>query len=127
MRSETHTDPKLVYMARRLHDHASKLVHAGQSESVPRRRDTVYTEYASFVGFLVDRYGVERFEELVKTIPGPDPTRVITIMIGPGIPTPTPWPTPDPAYEPPMADYRAVYGRRFEELQMDWLGLLRAG
>ncbi len=93
------------------------------------RRDTLYTEYASFVGFLIDRYGVERFGELVKTIPGPDPTKVITITIGPGIPTPTamPVPTPDPDYRPPMADYRAVYGLSFEQLQRDWLRLLTAG
>ena len=91
------------------------------------RRDTLYTEYASFVGFLIDRYGVERFEELADTIPEPDDDIVITITIGPGIPTPTPVPTPDPAYQPPMPDYRAVYGRSLEELERDWLRLLMAG
>ena len=91
------------------------------------RRDTLYTEYASFVGFLIDRYGVERFEELADTIPEPDDDIVITITIGPGIPTPTPVPTPDPAYQPPMPDYRAVYGRSLEELERDWLRLLTDG
>ena len=93
------------------------------------RRDTLYTEYASFVGFLIDRYGVERFEELADTIPEPGLDGVVTITIGPGIPTPTPWPTPTPGPppEPPMPDYRAVYGRSFEELQQDWLRLLTAG
>ena len=94
------------------------------------RRDTLYTlytEYASFVGFLIDGYGVERFEELADTIPEPDGDAVITITIGPGIPTPTPVPTPDPASRPPMADYRAVYGRSLEELERDWLRLLTDG
>ena len=91
------------------------------------RRDTLYAEYASFVGFLIDRYGVERFEELVGTILEPDRDKVITIAIGRGIPAPMPVPTPDPDYRPPMADYGAVYGRRFEELEQDWLRLLMAG
>ena len=93
------------------------------------RRDTLYTEYASFVGFLIDRYGLDRFEELADTIPEPGLDGVVTITIGPGIPTPTPWPTPTPGPppEPPMPDYRAVYGRSFEELQQDWLRLLTAG
>lgn len=80
------------------------------------RRNTLYTEYASFVGFLVDRYGVERFEEVAETIP------VITIVIGRGIPTPTPRPAADCG--PNMADYRAVYGRSLEELEQEWLRLL---
>ena len=86
------------------------------------RRDTLYTEYASFVGFLIDRYGVERFEELADTIPVPDDYTVFTITFGPGIPTPMHRlvPTPAHAYKPPMADYRAVYGRSFEELENEW-------
>ena len=81
------------------------------------------------MGFLIDRYGVEQFEELADTIPEPDHDAFITTKIGPGIPTPTPWPTPTPgpAPEPPMPDYDSVYGLSFEELQQDWLRLLTAG
>ena len=75
------------------------------------RRDTLYTEYASFVGFLIDKYGVERFEELAETI------ATVTITIRPGPPTPT----PAQALRPPMPDYQAVYGRSLEELEQEWL------
>ena len=54
------------------------------------RRDTLYTEYASFVGFLIDRYGMDRFEELTDTIPVMPKTR------GQGILTPTSSPVSTP-------------------------------
>ena len=75
------------------------------------RRDTLYTEFASFVGFLIDKYGVGRFEELMDTMP------ITTITLGPGTPTPSPAPAP-------MPDYRAVYGMSLEELEQEWLRLL---
>lgn len=74
-------------------------------------RDTLYTEYASFVGFLIDTYGLERFEELADTI------ATVTITVSPGAPTPT----PTRALRPPMPDYQAVYGRSLEELEQEWL------
>ena len=74
-------------------------------------RDTLYTEYASFVGFLIDTYGLERFEELADTI------ATVAIAIRPGPPTPT----PAQASRPSTPDYQAVYGRSFEELEQEWL------
>ena len=84
------------------------------------RRDTLYTEYASFVGFLIDRYGMDRFEELTDTIP------VTTITRSPSNLTPAPSlvSTPELVYTPPMADYHAVYGRSLEELEQEWLRTL---
>ena len=84
------------------------------------RRDTLYTEYASFVGFLIDLYGMKRFKELTATV------RVNTSKRGPGISTPTPSlvPAPDPSHTPLMADYHAVYGRSLEELEQEWLRML---
>ena len=63
------------------------------------------------MGFLIDKYGVERFEELAETI------ATVTITIRPGPPTPT----PARALSPPMPDYQAVYGRSLEELEQEWL------
>ncbi len=80
------------------------------------RRDTLYTEYASFVGFLIDKYGLDRFEELADTI------LTVTITVRPAPPTPT----PAHALRPPMPDYQAVYGRSLEELEQDWLRRLDA-
>ena len=62
------------------------------------RRDTLYTEYASFVGFLIDKYGVERFEELAETI------ATVAITIRPDPPTPM----PAQVLRPSMPDYQAV-------------------
>ena len=75
------------------------------------RRDTLYTEYASFVGFLIDAYGLARFEELADTI------LTVTITVRPAPPTPT----PAHALRPPMPDYQSVYGRSLEELEREWL------
>ena len=80
-------------------------------EACLARRDTLYTEYASFVGFLIDGYGMVRFEELVETI------ATVAIMVRPGPPAPT----PSQALRPAMPDYEAVYGRSLEELEQEWL------
>ena len=84
------------------------------------RRDTLYTEYASFVGFLIDWYGMERFEELTDTV------RVITEAFDPSnrMLTLRSVLTPDPVYNLPMVDYRAVYGRSLDELEQEWLRML---
>ena len=81
------------------------------------RRDTLYTEYASFVGFLIDTYSLERFEELADTI------ATVAITVRPAPPTPT----PAQALRPPMPDYQAVYGRSLEELEQEWLRQLAPG
>ena len=75
------------------------------------RRDTLYTEYASFVGYLIDTYGLERFEELADTV------ATVTATVSPGLPTPS----PAQAFRPPMPDYEAVYRRRLEDLEQEWL------
>ncbi len=75
-------------------------------EACLARRDTLYTEYASFVGFLIDGYGLVRFEELAETIA----TVAITVRPGP--------PAPALAQAP---DYQAVYGRSLGELEQEWL------
>ena len=80
-------------------------------EACLARRDTLYTEYASFVGFLIDTYGLARFEELADTI------LTVTITVRPAPPTPA----PARALKPPTPDYQAVYGRSLEELEQDWL------
>lgn len=80
-------------------------------EACLARRDTLYTEYASFVGFLIDGYGLVRFEELAETI------ATVAITVRPGPPTPT----PSRALRAPMPDYQAVYGRSLEELEQEWL------
>ncbi len=75
------------------------------------RRDTLYTEYASFVGFLIDKYGAERFEELADTV------ATVTITVRPDPPTPT----PVQPIRPTTPDYQAVYGLSLEELEQEWL------
>ncbi len=83
-------------------------------EACLARRDTLYTEYASFVGFLIDTYGMERFEELAETIA----TVAVTFSPGPTAPASA------QALRPPMPDYKAVYGRSLEELEQEWLRML---
>lgn len=78
------------------------------------RRDTLYTEYASFVGFLIDSYGLERFEDLADTI------LTVAITVRPDPPTPM----PAQVLRPSMPDYQAVYGRSLEELEQEWLMML---
>ena len=66
-----------------------------------QERDIVYTELASFVDFLVTRYGIGQLHLLLETTPGPrieDNTVVIEL----------------PRYE-------EVYGKGLSELEYEWL------
>jgi hypothetical protein len=80
---------------------------AYQSEDCPIRRDIVYTEWASFVDFLIKRYGMEKLMVLLKTAPPTEFTGTELI-------------------ERP-ADYYGVYGQSLDELQAAWLEYLLSG
>ncbi|MDP9373090.1 MAG: hypothetical protein M3Q65_11700 [Chloroflexota bacterium] len=68
------------------------------------RRDVIYNERASFVGYLIERYGRERFLEASATgVPAPGSTLRET------------------------ADYARVYGVPFDQLIDEWLARVRAG
>ncbi len=69
-------------------------------------RDLRYNEWASFVGYLIQRYGMGAIARLWKTVPQDHPTR-------PGEPVPT-------------ADYRRVLGKSLQELERDWLRWIEA-
>ena len=63
------------------------------------------------MGFLIDTYGLERFEELADTI------ATVAITIRPAL-----QPRRPPRFiRPSMPDYQAVYGRSLEELEQEWL------
>ena len=65
-----------------------------------QRRDQLYTEWASFIGFLIDSYGMEQF---------------LALMAGPEIEqTQVP-----PIIYPP--DYEGVYGLALNQLEVAWL------
>ena len=64
-------------------------------------RDLRYSEWASFVGFLIDRYGMEVITELWEAAPE-------NAHPSPGSPVPT-------------VDYRRVLGRDLEDLEREWL------
>lgn len=71
--------------------------------TVPRR-DVIYNERASFVGYLIDRYGFDR------------------LLAASG----TEVPASGGSLEQ-VADYQAVYGQSFAQLIADWLAWVRAG
>jgi len=64
-------------------------------------RDIVYTERASFIGFLIRRYGMKKLQMLLETVPPPEFTERGIII------------------RPP--DYYGVYGKSLEELEMSWV------
>jgi hypothetical protein len=73
----------------------------GSSDSCISRRETLYTEWASFLGYLIERYGMERLEKLIATVPDPE-------MTGRGV-------TVKPA------NFEAVYGSSLNQLEAAWL------
>ncbi len=87
------------------------------------RRDTLYAQYASFVGFLIEQYGMGRFAKLIDTLPEPD---VRTIIVRPGSRTVTSTPIRESDLEikRPEADYEAVYGKSIDLLEREWLDLV---
>ena len=66
------------------------------------RRDTLYGQYGSFVGFLSQEYGMEAVGRLWASMPPP----------------------PGPPLGPPSPDYEGVYGKSLEALEREWLGRL---
>ena len=88
-----------------------KLIYG--SEGCLEHRDVVYTEWASFLDYLIDQYG---FDALLSLIAANFPTM----------------PTIEAAVEATgvsyhEANYQAVYGRTLQELEADWLEHLRVG
>ncbi len=72
----------------------------GVGEECVARRDQEYSEWASFIGFLVDRYGWEKVHALFESAHSQD-TGSQTIQ----------YPT----------DYVGILGKPLNQLQVDWL------
>lgn len=77
-----------------------------KSEECLERRDIVYTEYASFLNYLIERYGINALNSLITA----------------NIPTSPPSEGADP-----RADYQTVYGKTLQELENDWIKYLMGG
>jgi hypothetical protein len=76
----------------------------GTSEGCIERRETLYVEWASFLGYLIDHHGKDELETLIETVP--DPERADgEIIIKP-------------------ADFGAVYGSSLNQLEAAWLAHL---
>lgn len=80
-----------------------------QSGDCLARRDIAYTERASFIGYLIQYYGIDKLIALFETF------KAVTFDT---LPT---------ALIPQEADYKAIYGKSFQELEVDWLRYLLAG
>ena len=83
--------PLSIGLDNRAYSGATCLVH----------RDIVYTEWASFVGYLIDQYGMDKFIELALTE---------TVIID-----------EDYVTESLQPDYYVVYGLSLDELEKMWL------
>ncbi|HEX6383920.1 MAG TPA: M48 family metalloprotease [Anaerolineae bacterium] len=75
------------------------------AEDCLRRRDILYTEWASFLDFLLQSYGMEKLRELFATTPASEITETQRII------------------RPP--DYPAVYGSALNQLEAAWLEDIR--
>jgi hypothetical protein len=73
----------------------------GTSEGCITRRETLYIEWASFLGYLMDRYGVEKLEELIRSVPEMESTEEALVV--------------------KPADFEAVYGSSLNQLEAAWL------
>jgi len=80
-----------------------------QSGDCLARRDIAYTERASFIGYLIQYYGIDKLIALFETF------KTVTFD---SLPT---------AIVPREADYKAIYGKSFQELEAGWLRYLLAG
>lgn len=65
-----------------------------------QRRDQLYSQWGSFIGFLIDAYGMESFLELMES-----PTRELSAE--------------EATVHPP--DYQRVYGLALNQLEAEWL------
>jgi hypothetical protein len=70
------------------------------------RRDLLYTQWASFVGYLVDTYGWEAFLDLLASAASEVNDE------GAIMPSPT--------------DYQGLYGKSLDDLEEDWLSQVQA-
>lgn len=70
------------------------------------QRDIIYTQWASFVGYLVDSYGWESFVELLAS--------AISEVNDEGVISPNP------------TDYEGVYGKTLDDLEAEWLAQIQA-
>lgn len=73
----------------------------GTSESCIARRETLYVEWASFLGYLIEQHGMEKLETLIETVPDPERTEEGTVVI--------------------PADFEGVYGSSLNQLEAAWL------
>jgi hypothetical protein len=70
------------------------------------QRDILYTQWASFVGYLGDTYGWEAFVELMAS--------AISEVNDEGVISPNP------------TDYEGVYGKTLDDLEAEWLAQIQA-
>ncbi len=73
----------------------------GTSENCIARRETLYVEWASFLGYLIEQHGMEKLETLIETVPDPERTEEGTVVI--------------------PADFEGVYGSSLNQLEAAWL------
>lgn len=73
----------------------------GTSENCIARRETLYVEWASFLGYLINRHGMEKLETLIETVPDPERTEEGTVVI--------------------PADFEGMYGSSLNQLEAAWL------
>ena len=72
-------------------------------EACIERRDILYTEWGSFVGYLIKNYGLEKFLALIKTAPPVAPNQ-----------------------KAKRPDYRGIYGQSLRELHGAWVDQILA-
>ncbi|MCH8309374.1 MAG: hypothetical protein IIB17_02610 [Chloroflexi bacterium] len=90
-------------------------------------RNIQYTEWASFVGYLIEEYGMDTLARLWDTGKEPRQTSVRIRGTGSGPPAIAPLLSSTPSSEdmiPPKLDYQGVYGKSLEELELEWLNVL---
>jgi hypothetical protein len=73
----------------------------GTSEGCIDRRETLYTEWASFLDYLIERHGMGELETLIKSVPDPQMT--------------------DGELTVEPADFEGVYGSSLNQLEAAWL------
>lgn len=71
------------------------------------QRDLIYSEWAAFVGYLLNTYGWEQFEDLMAS--------AASEVTDEGVILPSP------------TDYEGVYGKTLETLEAEWLTHIQAG
>lgn len=91
-------------------------------EDCMARRDTIYTEWAAFIDFLLETYGQERFDALFRSASNAKPE----LQASPNIAS-------DAASlaglnklpERRLLDFEGTYGKSLERLESEWLTAIR--